>query len=108
MLTHKKIVKALESLSPGINWSLNGDSYEDVVWHKEDYIPPTEEEILLELERIDTLEQETAYQKQREKQYPKLADQLDMLWHAIDSGTLDKNSDFYLQLKEVKDKYPKG
>ena len=36
--------------------------------------------------------------------------QLDMIWHLINDGALGeeiKNSDFYLKIKEVKDKYPK-
>lgn len=45
--------------------------------------------------------------EKRELTYPGIKDQLDMLWHAIDQGTLDKTSDFYIKLKEVKDKYPK-
>ena len=49
-----------------------------------------------------------AYKFQRIKQYPRIADQLDMLWHAIDSGSLDKDSDFYKSLKAVKDANPKG
>jgi len=48
-----------------------------------------------------------AYNIQREKSYPDLGEQFDLLWHAIDSGTLDKTSDFYTKLKAVKDKYPK-
>ncbi len=48
------------------------------------------------------------YGEKRQGSYPLIAEQLDMLWHAIDSGTLDKNSDFYTKLKAVKDKYPKG
>ncbi len=47
------------------------------------------------------------YDKNRVLAYPQIAEQLDMLWHAIDSGTLDKTSDFYIKLKAVKDKYPK-
>ena len=39
--------------------------------------------------------------------YPEIGEQLDMLWHAIDDGTLDKNSDFYKSLKKVKDDNPK-
>ena len=39
--------------------------------------------------------------------YPSIGDQLDMLWHAIDTNTLDKTSDFYNNLKAVKDKYTK-
>lgn len=49
----------------------------------------------------------TEYQRNRQPNYPSISDQLDMLWHAIDSGTLDKTSDFYLKLKEVKELYPK-
>jgi len=40
--------------------------------------------------------------------YPSIGDQLDMLWHAIDEGKLDKTSDFYKSLKTVKDNHPKG
>ena len=46
-----------------------------------------------------------AYKSQR--QYPSLGDQLDMLWHAIDNGTLNKTSDFYTAIKAVKDAHPK-
>ena len=45
------------------------------------------------------------YKSQR--QYPSLGDQLDMLWHAIDNGTLNKTSDFYTAIKAVKDAHPK-
>ena len=37
-----------------------------------------------------------------------IGNQLDLIWHAIDQGlTLDKNSDFYKQIKAIKDEYPK-
>jgi len=42
------------------------------------------------------------------RQYPSIGDQLDMLWHAIDNGTLNKTSDFYTAIKAVKDAHPKG
>lgn len=42
----------------------------------------------------------------RAKTYPAIVDQLDMLWHAIDEGSLDKNSEFYLKLKQVKEQNP--
>ena len=41
------------------------------------------------------------------RQYPSIGDQLDMLWHAIDNGTLNKTSDFYTAIKAVKDAHPK-
>lgn len=46
-------------------------------------------------------------QSLRKTEYPDIGEQLDMLWHAIDTGTLDKTSDFYTVLKSVKDTNPK-
>ena len=47
------------------------------------------------------------YTEKRKVSYPSLEEQFDLLWHAIDSGTLDKSSSFYTTLKATKDKYPK-
>jgi hypothetical protein len=41
------------------------------------------------------------------RRYPSLGDQLDMLWHAIDTNSLNKTSDFYTAIKAVKDAHPK-
>jgi len=49
-----------------------------------------------------------AYKISRSQEYPALSDQLDMLWHAINTNSLDKTSDFYTTIKAVKDKYPKS
>lgn len=59
---------------------------------------------LILLEPKDT----RTYAEKRAMEYPEIGEQLDMIWHAIDSGeSLDKESDFYKALKAVKDKYPK-
>ena len=47
------------------------------------------------------------YKALRAREYPALKEQMDMIWHAIDEGKLDKTSDFYLKLKAVKDEFPK-
>jgi len=47
------------------------------------------------------------YKVERQFAYPSMSDQLDMLWHAIDNGTLNKTSDFYTAIKAVKDAHPK-
>ena len=52
-------------------------------------------------------EQNNGYKAQRQTAYPNLAEQFDMLFWAIDSGSLDKTSDFYKELKKVKDDNPK-
>ena len=47
------------------------------------------------------------YKVSRSQEYPTIGDQLDMLWHAIDSGGLNQTSDFYTKLKAVKTQFPK-
>lgn len=46
--------------------------------------------------------------EKRKAYYPTFSEQLDLLWHAIDDGVFGesaKSTDFYLELKAVKDKY---
>ena len=45
--------------------------------------------------------------KARAKEYPSVTDQMDMLWHAMDDGTLPKVEPFYSTIKAVKDSVPK-
>jgi hypothetical protein len=67
-----------------------------------------EEDIEVEIARLVAEYQSNLYKKQRSKQYPTIGDQLDMLWHAIDTNSLNKTSDFYTTLKAVKDAHPKS
>ena len=46
--------------------------------------------------------------KLRKAEYPPVAEQLDMLWHAMDQGQLPKAEPFYSNIKRIKDKYPKA
>ena len=51
------------------------------------------------------------YARKRAQEYPDLAEQLDLLWHAIDTDTLDNKDSqnkFYTMLKKVKEDNPKG
>ena len=51
------------------------------------------------------------YARDRAPLYPAIGDQLDLLWHAIDTGDWTaakvKTTDFYTKLKKVKDDNPK-
>lgn len=81
----------------------------DVVeWHNPSVAPVTEQQIQDEMDRLENLYVSNEYQRERFKEYPSIGEQLDMLWHAIDAGKLNKTSDFYTTLKSVKDKYPKS
>ena len=61
-----------------------------------------------EISRLQAEYDSNQYQRDRAKDYAPLADQLDMLWHAIDQGIDLKQSDFYTGNKAVKDAHPKG
>lgn len=47
------------------------------------------------------------YQKLRKAEYPKAEDQLDMIWHSMDSGETPKIEPFYTTIKTIKEKYKK-
>jgi hypothetical protein len=50
------------------------------------------------------------YEDKRRESYPLIEEQIDKLYHAVDSGLFGesaKNSEFYLALKQVKDDHPK-
>ena len=98
-------VNALQSLRPGAEWVLRGDVLE---WLDTNQIKPTEAEIAEEIIRLQEEYDAKEYARKRAVEYPALNEQLDMLWHAIDAGKLNKYSDFYKILKSVKDKYPKS
>lgn len=48
-----------------------------------------------------------SYAELRSQAYPKIGDQLDMLYHDIANNRLTERGDFYTALKAVKDTYPK-
>ena len=48
-----------------------------------------------------------SYTKLRAHSYPKLEDQLDMLWHGMNSGVFPKCEPFFSVIKKVKENLPK-
>ena len=96
-------IKAITSLVPGAEVVIRGDN---VQWINPSVAPVTETQIATEMARLQAEYETNEYQRLR--QYPSIGDQLDMLWHAIDTNSLNKTSDFYTTLKAVKDSYPKS
>ena len=50
---------------------------------------------------------EVSYRESRSLAYPSQTEQLDMLWHAMESGEFPKAEPFYSSIKMVKEKFPK-
>lgn len=52
---------------------------------------------------------ETQYDAKRAMAYPQLTQQLDMLWHELNSsGSVSTSGEWFTTIKAVKDQYPKG
>lgn len=60
-----------------------------------------------EWEQIETEKAAVEYKKKRELAYPKIGDQLDMLWHSMDTGEISKSVAFYDAIASVKAAHPK-
>jgi len=97
------VAEALSSLRPLSQYAVGSDG--SINWIDTVQTQPTQSQIDAEIIRLASVYEAKEYQRLR--QYPSLGDQLDMLWHAIDNGTLNKTSDFYTAIKAVKDAHPK-
>jgi hypothetical protein len=92
------ITLVLSKYYSGQEWSLNGEDYNNLVWHSETPKPNLEElktkwaEYLIEKEA-------TKYKELRKADYPPIADQLDAMFHNFDS--------WKAMIQAVKDKHPK-
>ena len=96
----RDLTKALESLYPGSEWMLTGNSYEGLNWLSKDKPKPSQEELEAEVERLHQVWLNTEYQRLREPEYPSFADQFDLLYH----GGYDV---WKAKIDEIKNKYPK-
>jgi len=97
-----------EELYNNLKWVVGVDEETGLSIEGDPEGKPTWAELEAELTRLDQEYISQDYARKRKEEYPVMGDQFDMLWHAIDDGTLDKTSDFYTALKAVKDKYPKA
>ncbi len=88
---------AIFSLSPGAEWSLNGD---ELTWLDTAQTKPTESEINAEVARLQAEYDAKEYQRKRAAEYPSFADQFDTLYH----GGYDA---WKATIDAVKTKYPK-
>lgn len=91
---------ALHSLRPGAEFSVSGNSYEQIEWYSENIPKPTLAEVDAELQRLQAEYDRTDYQRQRAKAYPTIEEQLDTLFH----GGYDA---WKAAIQAVKDQYPK-
>ncbi len=96
---------AIFTLRPGARWDLNNTEF--VGWEDDEgRDPPTWDEIQEEVKREVEIYNYYLYERNREKDFPELKDQLDMLYHDIKSGNLE-NGRWVSAIDAVKNLHPK-
>ena len=100
------ICSAILAINPSAQVSIIEEDFDRMTWLN-GTTPISKSDIQAKQAELKAAYDAKDYQRKREPEYPAIGEQLDLLWHAIDDGTLDKTSDFYTSLKATKDKYPK-
>ena len=104
---------AMDSLRAGASYIIRSSNDKDdkIEWLDTKQTQPTTAELDTEVKRLQAEYDSQEYARKRAQEYPDLAEQLDLLWHAIDTDTLDNKdyrNKFYTRLKKVKEDNPKG
>ena len=101
------VIKAIQLIKPTAQVSVSNNDINTIVWENgETPIPKAD----IEAKMVEVQAEYDANQYQRDRVYPSIGDQLDMLWHSIDQNPKLKSEyfDFYEAIKAVKVKHPKN
>ena len=101
------ILKSIIKLNPDTQVTVLDNDIDRIKWSDGNPTNMTKEQILAKQTELQA--DYDAKQYQRDRVYPSIGDQLDLLWHSIDrDGELkSKYYDFYEAIKAVKVKNPK-
>ena len=96
---------AIQDLVPNAEVGVTTKGDQVIIHWLDERKQPSEEAIQAKLKELQS-EYDTK-QYQRDRQYPELGEQFDLLFKDIDSGKISKDGGFYKAIKAVKDKHPK-
>ena len=101
------ITTAILAINPNANVSVNAEDINQITWHDGTTPIPKAD---IEAKMVELQAEYDANQYQRDRVYPSIGDQLDMLWHSIDQNSALKSEyfEFYEAIKSVKVKNPKN
>ena len=94
------ICSAILAINPSAQVSVNAEDYDQITWHN-GTAEISKADIVAKQAELQADYDAKEYQRQREKEYPSVADQLDDLYHNGIDG-------WKATIKVTKDKYPKG
>ena len=101
------ISRAIKKINPNAKFYIINDNIDNIHW-VDDTTPISKADI--EVKMVEVQAEYDANQYQRDRVYPSIGDQLDMLWHSIDQNPALKSQyfEFYEAIKAVKVKHPKN
>ena len=102
------IIEAILKINPNAKVSVNADDINQITWHNGTTPIPKAD---IEAKMVEVQAEYDANQYQRDRVYPSIGDQLDMLWHSNRSKPNPLKSEyfeFYEAIKAVKVKHPKN
>ena len=103
------IIKAIRKINPNAEVVIIGEDINtcEIEWHNGTTPIPKAD---IEAKMVEVQAEYDANQYQRDRVYPSIGDQLDMLWHSIDQNPKLKSEyfEFYEAIKAVKVKHPKN
>ena len=95
------IVDAILALDAKARVKVVSEDYDKITWFDNNPNKITVDQIKTKKAELDKIDEANEYQMQRVKEYPRIEEQLDELYHNGIDGWKAK-------IKTVKDKYPKG
>ena len=103
------IIEAILKINPNAVVTVSGEDINtcEITWHNGTTPIPKAD---IEAKMVEVQAEYDANQQQRDRVYPSIGDQLDMLWHSIDKNPSLKSEyfEFYEAIKAVKVKHPKN
>jgi len=100
------VVLAVRKINPNAELSVIDNDVNQITWHNGTTPIPVAD---IEAKMVEVQADYDAKQYQRDRVYPSIGDQLDMLWHSIDNDAELKSKyfDFHQAILAVKSKNPK-
>ena len=97
------IINSIKAINPNAEVSVNAEDINQITWHNGTQ-PIAKELILAKVAELQAEYEAKQYQRDRQKQYPSIADQLDMLYWDKVNGT----ENWLNSIESVKSRFPKA
>ena len=101
------IEEAISKINPKAEFKIDADDINQITWLNGTTPIPVAD---IEAKMTELQAEYDANQYQRDRVYPEIGNQLDMLWHSIDQDPQLKSKyfEFYEAIKAIKVKHPKN